>query len=128
MKFSPEELAQPAPDLRYAPNKLHGDEIQAGDGTTYQPAQPDEWLDGDEVEAFIRRSPAIELLLVDDTANYPPPVYRIAGNTTAAWTRRLSSLYLSDDGLPDPTTGWGLEARRWTTTDGRDVLVFRVSC
>lgn len=128
MTFNPEELAQAASDLLYMPNKLHGDEIQGSGGTTYQPVQPDQWLDSNEVEAYIRRSPAAELLLIDDTADYPPPVYRIKGDATTAWTRRLSRLYITDNGLPDPTIGWGLEARRWTTPDGRDALVFRVSC
>jgi hypothetical protein len=29
-------------DLAYAPNKLHGDEIETAGGTSFQPAQPHE--------------------------------------------------------------------------------------
>jgi hypothetical protein len=128
MRFTPERLGQPAPDLRYAPNRLHGDEIESADGTVLVPGQPDEWLSSDEVEAFIARSPAVELLLVDDTAGYPPQVYRIADNTRSAWSRELSTLYISDEGQLDPRIGWCLSAHRWTAANGREVLVFRIEC
>jgi hypothetical protein len=128
MRFSPEELAQAAPDLLYVSNQLHGDEIQAESGATFEPDEPDEWLGRDEIGEFIRRFPATELLLVDDSAEERPQVYRVNGDAMTSWTQRLSRLYISDEGIPDPDLGWSLEAHRWTTSNGRELLVFRVSC
>ena len=69
MEFSPREFAEPAVDLRYSPNKMHGDEIEAaGDGLTLRERDPGGWLERGEIEALIRATPAIELLLIDDTA------------------------------------------------------------
>jgi hypothetical protein len=45
-----------------------------------------------------------------------------------AWTRRLSGLSSSNDGRPDPRIGWSLDAYKWTTAYGREVLVFRFNC
>jgi hypothetical protein len=129
MEFSPREFAEPAVDLRYSPNKMHGDEIEAaGDGLTLRERDPVEWLERGEIEALIRAKPAIGLLLVDDTAGYPPKVYRVPGHPMSAWHGRLSKLYISDDGYVDPVIGWSLMAYRWQAADGSDVLVFRFEC
>jgi hypothetical protein len=128
VRFDPEDIAEPAADLSYAPNKLHGDEIQAADGTTLHERQPREWLGRSQVEALIRRSPAINLLLVDDTVDYPPRVYRVAGDAMRSWTRRLSTLCISDNGELDPAIGWSLDACLWATDNGPNVVVFRVDC
>ena len=89
----------PATDLRYAPNKLHGDEIESAGGTTFREQHPHEWLSRGEIEELLQRVPTIELLLVDDNAGYPPSVYRAPGDPMKSWRRRLSPLYISDDGL-----------------------------
>ena len=128
MRFNPRDLAEPAADLRYAPNKLHGDEIEAADGSTYREQHPHEWLSNREVDELIQRSPALDLLLVDDTAGYPPQVYRVPGDPMKSWTRRLSTLYISDDGNLDQRIGWSLMAYRWAAADGSQALVFRFNC
>ncbi|MEV0291879.1 hypothetical protein AB0H36_47845 [Kribbella sp. NPDC050820] len=129
MEFDPRELAEAADDLQYASNKLHGDEIEAvGGGLTLRESGDGEWLNRAEIEELIRSSPSIGLLLVDDTVDYPPKIYRVPGHPVNAWKRRLSKLYISDDGYVDPEIGWCLMAYRWSAPDGSSVLVFRVEC
>ncbi|WP_405070933.1 hypothetical protein OG558_15715 [Kribbella sp. NBC_01510] len=127
MQFNPEELGEHATDLRYAPNKLYGDEIEAASGTIYRADSSGEWLSHGEIEDLIQHSEDLEILLVDHSAAYPPGIYRVRGDKMKSWTRRLSRLYLTDDGEADAGIGWGLMAHRWVADD-REALVFSVSC
>ncbi|ADB29406.1 hypothetical protein Kfla_0282 [Kribbella flavida DSM 17836] len=127
MRYDPHALAEPADDLRYAANKLHGDEIVTAGGAAFRELKPAEWLGRGEVEELIGRTPGVELLLVDDTVDMPK-VCRVPGPARKAWRQRLSALCSSDDGEFDPQVGWGLMAYRWATSGGREALVFRFEC
>jgi hypothetical protein len=109
------------------PNKLHGDEIEAASGTIYRADPSGEWLSHDEIEDLIQHSQDLEILLVNHSAAYPPRIYRIPGDKMKSWKRRLSRLYLTDDGEVDAELGWGLLAHRWVADDG-EVLVFSITC
>ncbi len=127
MQFSPEELGEHAPDLRYAPNKLHGDEIEAASGTIYRADSSGEWLSHGEIEDLIQHSQDLEILLLDHSAADQPGIYRVRGDKMMSWKRRLSRLYLTDDGEVDSELGCGLMAHRWVADD-REALVFSISC
>ena len=127
MQFISERLVEHAVDLRYAPNKLHGDEIESTNGTIYRPDPSGEWLSHGEIEDLIQHSQDLEILLVDHSAPHSPGIYRVRGDKTKSWKRHLSQLYLTDEGEVDAELGWGLMAHRWVADD-REALVFSISC
>lgn len=117
----------PADDLRYLPNKLHGDEIVAADGTIYVEERP-EWLDADEVTALLRDGSKASLALVDWADHGMPAMYRFADSQAKLWKSTLSKRYLSDDGYPPAAASYALIAHQWGTPAGDSLLLFRIEC
>lgn len=120
-------LTEPVGDLRYLPNKLHGDEIVAADGESYEEHGSHEWLDSYEVDDVLDADPTCPLVLVDRSEPMPR-VYRISGKSERVWRAELRKLYISPDGDPDPDLGYALVAYRWQGSKGQPMLVFSVQC
>ena len=105
-----------APELSYRPNKLHGDELVAGDTRVYTEAN-DEWLTADEVEQVLRADPNTPLVMFEGG---------VAHRFVSAKSWRPH--YISDDGYPPPGVETCLIAHLWSDSSGSKLLLFELDC
>lgn len=120
-------LVLPADHLAYLPNKLHGDERVATDGTAYVETHP-EWLDAEVVAAMLTAPSFVGLALVDWAGHGTPTMYRFAGRPANLWKSALRQRYMCDDGSPPADASYALVAHRWGTPAGDSLLLFRIEC
>jgi hypothetical protein len=115
----------PTPELRYLPNKLHGDELVDPDGRVYG-EDNDEWLDADEIEILLVENPAIPLAMVDRSR--PAPVVYGFRSPDRAWESVIRPRYISGDGFPPTGFDVYFVAHLWADPDGEKLLLFELEC
>ncbi len=111
-------------ELRYLPNKLHGDEVVAGDGRAYTELQ-DEWLEAGEVEDFLVEHPDPPMIFIDRFVDMPV-VYEFRSPARKVWESAIRPRYMSADGHPPEGLDYSLVGYLWADADGRKLLLFEL--
>ena len=116
------KLIVPAPEFRFAANKLHGDEI-IHRGRVFTVADG-RWLDSANVEAVLR-DPAVVPVL---HCSFEGDTVRMHHFDGPAWRSFVLANYIRDDGCPPVGSDVSLVAHRWTDPTGQTLLIFELDC
>ncbi|WP_432940087.1 hypothetical protein ACQPXM_30830 [Kribbella sp. CA-253562] len=111
----------PSTTYRGFPNKLHGDEIVASDGTVFT-EQGDGWMEPADVERLLRERPQIPLLLVANGLR------EFTGSSQASWRTTVKPHYITPEGLPPTEDGLCLMGYLWAASNGEALLLLELEC
>ncbi|TCN34467.1 hypothetical protein EV642_121104 [Kribbella sp. VKM Ac-2500] len=117
------KLIVPAPEFRFAANKLHGDEI-IHRGRVFTEAD-DGWLESANVEAVLRDPAVVPVLLHCFFEGDTVGMHHFDG---PAWRSFVLANYIRDDGYPPVGSDVSLVAHRWIDPTGHTLLIFELDC